>query len=108
MDKKGLAFYPRPVLPPRTDGSPFFRLYLIRGDHDDFRGGFQLTVQVTLGRDLAAGPVDLEPVGVGLGAWMIKFKKNGNNKNQTWDGWVGSPNATSVLCHPPPGNNSGI
>ena len=78
LDKNGLAFYPGPVLPPRTDGSPFFRLYLIRGDHDDFRGGFQLTVQVTLGRDLAAGPVDLEPVGVGLGAWMIKFKKNGS------------------------------
>ena len=22
-------------------------------------------------------------------------------KIQTWDGWVGSVNATSVLCHPP-------
>ena len=24
-----------------------------------------------------------------------------NGKNQNWDGWVGTANATSVLCRPP-------
>ena len=42
--------------------------YLIRGDDDDFGGSLQFAVEVTLGGDLAAGLVNLKPVGVGLGA----------------------------------------
>ena len=33
--------------------------------------------------------------------FIFRLKKIGNAKNQTWDGWVRSANATSMLCHPP-------
>ena len=32
---------------------------------------------------------------------MFSLKKFGDAKNRTQDGWVGSANATSVLCLPP-------
>ena len=32
---------------------------------------------------------------------IIQLKKFGNAENQTRDGWMGSANATSVLCRPP-------
>ena len=43
---------------------------------------------------LSGGPLSINVI-------YIEFEKNGNAENQTQDGWVGSVNATSVLCRSP-------